>query len=168
MAVRFRTRFLHATIVDEVTDALRDLGRLTPPINFGVQPARIIDYQPDERGEQIAVNTVAITLGDGPEDVDEELGAAVGGLRSVTYPVYIDAYMSGQPISVAVIDDLRDHFTDLVLPLKDKIRGGVVDGVVVAFEEVRGPERPPASIGADQFKKFWRVQRMLAVIYFNT
>lgn len=166
--IRFRTRFLHATLVDDVKTALTDLGWVTPPINFGGTPAVVTDYSPDERGEDIKPGTIAVTLGDAPADEDEELGAAEGGLRSVSYPVYLDCYMAEQAISVAVCDDLVAHFTDRVLRVEDQINGGLIDGVTVVIEDVAGPRRPPASVGADSFRRHWRVVELTAVLYFNT
>jgi hypothetical protein len=168
VTLRFRTRFVHATLVDAVRGALTDLGWILEPINFGGNPVTIVDYQPDERGERVNPNTVAVTLGDAPPDDDEELGAAVGGLRSVVYPVYIDAYMAEQPISVAICDDIVMHFTDLAMGVEDKINGGTVPGVTLVIEDVAGPRRPPASVNADNFKRYWRVVELSAVLYFNT
>jgi hypothetical protein len=167
-APRFRSRFVHATIVDATKTALDQLGWLNAPINFDTAPIRVLDYQPDERGEKVNVNTVAVTLGDVPADADEELGAAVGGLRSASYPIWCDIYMQEQALSVAVADDLRDTFSDLALQLEDKIHGGFVSGVIIHVEDIIGPERPPSANTNDTFKKFWRVLHFSAVLYFNT
>ncbi len=168
MAVRFRTRFLHATIVDIVRENLLTLGWAADPVNFSTHPVRVIDYQPDDRAERVAVNTVAVTIGDVGNAVDEELGASHGGLRSQEYPIFIDVYMEEQALSVALIDDLRDVFTDAIFPLRDKIHGGDVPAAQVAVEEVIGPERPPAASSNDHFKRYWRILRLGVVLYYNT
>jgi hypothetical protein len=168
VSLRFRTRAVHATLVDEVKHSLESLGWITPPINFGLDPITVVDYQPDERGERIATNTVAITLGDVPVDEDEELGAAVGGLRSVDFPVFFDIYMAEQPLSIAVADDLVAYFTDNALAVKDVVNDTIADGVSLVIEDVAGPRRPPAAAAGEAFKKHWRVVELTAVLYFNT
>lgn len=172
MSLRFRTRSVHATLADDVRAALTELGWIvTAPggrVNFGVAPVTVVDYQPEERQEPVKVNTVAVTLGDAPADEDEELGASVGGLRSVTYPVYLDCYMNEQAIAVAICDDLVEHFTDLALEVTDVVTGGVADGVTLVIEDVAGPRRPPAASGGEAFRRNWRIVELSAVLYFNT
>lgn len=168
-ALRFRTRFLHATVFDYIRANLGDLGWTTGLINFDTDPVKVIDYQPDERGERINVNTVAVTMGDVPATVEEELGADEGGLVSIPYRVYLDVYMQETALTIALCDDLRDMFERLTLQLEDKINGGFVDGVLASVEDVVGPERPPSSSQSNEgFKRSWRVVYLDISLYFNS
>ena len=93
---------------------------------------------------------------------------AVGGLRSAPYQIFIDVYMAEQALSIAICDDVRDIFTDLTLPVINQITGNPQPFVMAEVEVVRGPERPPNTVGAEQFKRFWRIMRIDVSLYFNT
>ena len=167
--IRFRSRHLHATLVEHLRVQLDQRGWITPPINFDEDPATVLDYQPDERGVAINANTVAISLGDFEADEDEELGARFpGGLRSASYPVFIDVYMAKQALSVSICDDIRDIYQDLTVPLVDQLTGTQVPGAMIEIAAIIGPERPPAATGAENFRRYWRVMRMAADLYYNT
>ncbi len=166
--IRFRTRHLHATFVNDWRTQLDALGWITPPINFGTQPISVIDYLPDDRTELIKRNTVSITLGDYTADEDEEVGAAGGGLRSALYNVYIDCYMAEQALSIAVCDDVRDHYTDWTGPLIDQITGSPIFGTNIVVDSVYGPERPDGGGSAEAFKRYWRSMRIDAQLYFSS
>jgi hypothetical protein len=167
-SVRFRSRFLHATFVDEVKSKLVGLGWITPPVNFGTMPVQVIDYQPDERTEPIRTNTVAVSLADYTADEDEELGTRGGGLRSAPYSVYVDVFMAEQALSQAICDDIRDAFTDYSPPLVDQITGLVVPDTEIDIVQIVGPERPGASTGAESFRRYWRTMRLDATLYFSS
>jgi len=164
MAIRFRSRHLHATLAHLLRTELAALGWMNTPAVFGAAPVTVVDYQPDERGEPIARNTVAVTIGDVGQDEDEELG---GGLRSAWYPMFVDIYMQESALSIAMADDLRDILDDRVLPVVNQITGEPFEGVTVRVEEVIGPERPQANIGAEAFKKNWRIIRAGLRLYYN-
>lgn len=167
MATRHRSRHLHASLFAKLTDELTALGWVMPPIQFGTDPVTLVDYQPDERVERIEKNTVAVTLGESPTDVDEELGALVGGARSAFYPVFIDVYMREQALTTAICDDIRDIFEAQVFQMTDFITG--LDAPeTVEIEEVVGPERPAAQVGAEQFKRYWRIMRLGVRLYYQT
>lgn len=164
--IRFRSRHLHATVFDYVTLKLTELGWVTPPINFGTTPCTLIDYQPDERTEQIKPNTVAVSLADYANDEDEELGAAVGGVRSAPYQIYIDVYMQRQAEAQAICDDIRDIFTDEFLYLVDQISGEQTQNMI-EVENINGPEKISGA-SADQFKRYWRAMRLDLRLYFQS
>lgn len=166
--IRFRSRHLHATFYDDVRANMITLGWSTPPINFGTVPVTVTDFTPDERNTQVATNTVAVSLGDFGDDDDEELGAALGGLRGAIYNIYIDVYMAEQSLSLAICDDIRDMFVDRVLPLIDQITETPVPNTYIEIESILGPEKPSAQVGAEQFKKYWRTMRIDARLYYNT
>lgn len=168
--IRFRSRHLHATFYDYVQSQLVALNWITvnpgDPVNFGTESVTMIDYQPDERLEQIKQNTVAVSLGDYPSDEDEELGAAIGGVRSAPYEIYIDAYMAEQALSLAICDDIRDIFTDKFLHLVDQINMIETENLI-EVETIHGPERIPGT-AADQFKRHWRAMRLDVRLYFQS
>lgn len=167
-AIRFRSRHLHATLVKYVRIHLDTQGWITAPVNFDTQPCTVIDYQPEERNTLVQNNTVAVTLGDFSTDEDEEMGALGGGLRSAPYVVFVDVYMAEQALSVAICDDIRDMFLDLHLPLVNQLTGLAVPGTDIDIEFVDGPEKPPAAVGAEQFKKYWRIMRLHARLYYSS
>ncbi len=164
--IRFRSRHLHATFVQKIRTEFTTLGWITPPINFGTHPVTLIDYQPDERGSQINQNTVAVSLGDYGVDEEEELGAYNGGLMSALYPVFVDVYMAEQALSYAICDDIRDTFENISLDLVNQIDSTVVPNTRIEVEGVNGPDRPPAQVGAEQFKRYWRAMRIDARLYY--
>ena len=171
MAIRHRSRHLRATMHNRLFDHLTLLGWIPTrlpdssltPVNFGADPIVVLDYQPDERGEIITTNTVAVSIGDVINDVDEELGA---GLRSAWYPVFVDVYMATQALSDAVCDDVRDIFDNQVFPLVNQIDQTDTDEQI-EIDEVIGPDRPPAGGAADQFKRYWRVMRIGTRLYYR-
>lgn len=167
MAIRHRSRHLRATFYNKVRTNLDTLGWVTPPINFQADPITVIDYQPLERQEIITTNTVAVSIGDPLDDVDEELGAQVGGLRSAFYPVFVDVYMATQSQAEAVCDDLRDIFDMRQFYLVDQITG-LETNQLIEIEELMGPDHPAGGAALNQFKQFWRVIRIGARLYYNT
>ncbi len=164
-AIRFRSRHLHATIYNHVEARLTELGWVTPPINFGTGHVTFMDYQPDERMQQIQQNTVAVSLDDFDDNEEEELGARGGGLMSAPYSVFVDVYMAEQALSLAICDDIRDIFTDVTLPLINQIDQQPVPGQMIEVEAILGPSRPSQS-GAEQFRRNWREMRIDTLLYF--
>lgn len=166
MAIRFRSRHLRATVYNKVKADLTTLGWVTAPVNFDADPVRFIDYQPDERGEMITGNTVAVSIGDVANDEDAELGAILGGLRSAWYPIFIDVYMAEQSLSDAVCDDIRSIFDTKIFPLVNQVTS-VNSDEVIEIEEVLGPDRPPAAGSAEAFKRNWRIMRLGVRLYYT-
>jgi hypothetical protein len=165
--IRFRSRHLHASFVDYVRAGLDQRGWITPPVNFGARPVTLIDYQPDDRNTQIQHNTISVSLGDYDQDEDEELGAAMGGLRSALYQVFIDVYMQEQALSLAICDDVRDMFQDRFITLIDQITLAPVLNTTIEVDSVVGPDKPSAG-PADQFRKYWRTMRIDGRLFFQT
>lgn len=167
MALRHRSRHLHATIVNKVKADLTSLGWVDAPVNFNTSPVTFVDYQPDERQEAIRTNTVAVSLGDVTDDTDEELGALAGGTRSAHYPVFIDVYMAEQAIAQAICDDIRDIFDCAIFQLVNQITGTDANEQI-EIELVLGPDRPQGAASADPFKRNWRVMRLGVRLYYQT
>ncbi len=164
--IRFRSRHLHATVVALMRTELDALGWMSAPINFSTAPCVVLDYQPDERGTPIVTNTVSVTLANYSYDVDEELGAKGGGLRSAPYVLLVDVYMAEQALAIAITDDVRDIFTDAAFALVDQVTATDVPNTMIEVERVEGPEKPPAALGAEQFKKYWRVMQLNTRLYY--
>lgn len=166
--MRHRSRHLHATFLDLTISGLTTLGWITSPVIFGTTPVTIVDYQPDVRGVAIAPNTVAVTLGDAPADSDEELGGQSGGLRSGFYPIFFDAYMVEESLSLAMCDDIRQLFDLKIGQVVDHATGTPDPQVQYQVEEMFGPEEPASLGSAEQFKKNWRVMRAGVRVYYQT
>lgn len=176
MALRFRYRHVHATLHSHLRSELvalgwGDTGRsandpANATVNFGTTPATYLDLQPDEAGMQVAANTIAITLGDEPGNVDWEMGS---GLRLVAYPLYVDVYGQNQSVAQSIAADVRDLLDDKYLWVKDFIQRPPVDTdeqIELLHEDI-SITRPQASLGASDFKRYWRVVRAIARVYYQ-
>ncbi len=166
--LRHRSRHLRATLFNRTRDELDALGWITAPVNFGAAPTTVIDYQPEERGEIVVANTVAVSIGDVVNDQDEELGCAGGGLRSAFYPVFIDVFMEDQALSDAVCDDIRSIYDETIFPLVNQITGQPAVETI-EIEECLGPDRPVVGVGSiEAFKRSWRIMRLGARLYYQS
>jgi hypothetical protein len=176
MALRFRYRHVHATLYSFIREQLIELGwgdsslaandPSNASVNFGTVPATYHDIQPDEAGLQVVSNTVAVTLGDEPGVVDWEMG---NGLRLVEYPLFIDVYGANQSIAQSIASDARDLLDDRYLLVKDFIQRPPVetDEQIELLHEDLTVSRPQASLGASDFKRYWRVVRGVARVYYQ-
>lgn len=164
--LRHRQRYVHSTLVDVVRQGLTEFGWVNAPTIFSALPVTVLDYQPDDRGEAIAANTVVVSMGDEFADEPEELGA---GLQSASTPVFVDIYGEQQAIAVAIAGDVKMLLKDRYLPVRDWSQPGApaIPGMQIEMENTVGPERPQASIGAENFKRYWRVIKSTAVTYFQ-
>lgn len=166
MSLRFRTRHVHKTLADYIEAQMSALGWVLPPTNFDTTPMTFIEFQPDEAGKSVKANTVAITLGDEPSAVDEELG---DGLRVIKYPVFVDIYGENQSIAASIASDVKRILEDVYMPVRDftTTTSGVAsteyleldkDDVVI--------EKPPAAAGIADFKRYWRVVKTMAHVHY--
>lgn len=171
MTLRFRYRHVHATLYLYVRTRMTALGwgdaskpgsdPVNAAINFQVPPMTFKDFQPDEAGETIAPQTLVITLGGEPAREDMELGA---GLVQIPYAFYIDIYGYSQAAAQSVMSDLKDILEDIAIPIKDFTQAPPVDtdGVIEIFHEDIESARPDASVGAQDFKRYWRTLATIA------
>lgn len=163
MALRFRYRHVHATLFEYVRTQLIALDwgdaaqaanhPVNSAINFGAPPMTYINVQPDEGGLQIAPQTLAVTLGEEPPSEDQELGA---GITQVPYPLYVDVYGQNQAIASAVTSDLKEILEDVYIPVVDQVTGQPTDETIEIWHEDVTSGRPQASLGAQDFKRYWR------------
>jgi hypothetical protein len=160
------SRHVHATVLDLVSDYLELAGWVHDPVNFGTTPVTILDEPPDDRGAQIAPNTVAVSLGDVGDDI---LGQVGGGLWSRIYPIFVDIYGAERSIAVALADDVRAAFPEsgLRFPLIDQVDASEVAGASLGVERILGPERPAGAESADTFRRHWRVVRVQLDLEFS-
>jgi hypothetical protein len=156
---RHPSRHVHATAYNLVKTYLTSNGWVNSPVNFNATPVTIIDYQPDERGVQIAPNTVAISMGDVADDVLEELG---GGSYTRSYPIFADIYGELQSISEALGDDILQAF-----PLVDQATWADVSGAYLDVDRLLGPERPAGSASLDQITRYWRIMRIQLTLFYT-
>lgn len=165
MSLRFRYRMVHKTVADYVEAELADLGWVNDPVNFGTTPLTLVEFQPDEAGKVVAVNTVAITLGDEPPAEDEELG---DGIRSISFPVFVDIYGANQAIALSIASDVKTLFEDVAMPVTDfsTVVPGPSEEYLQFDKDDVEVERPTAALGATDFKRYWRVVKALAVVHY--
>lgn len=176
MGLRFRYRHVHATMYQHIRSQMVALGwgdsslpsgdPLNAAINFNVRPMTYRDFQPDESGQVIAPMTLAITFGDEPASEDLELGA---GLAEIAYEFFIDVWAEeSQAVATAVTSDLKDVLEDLVIPVKDfmQVPPAVTTELIEIDHDDVSSVRPSLSVGAQDFKKFWRTMTATARVHY--
>lgn len=163
---RFWVRHIHQTCATFVEEQLTALGWVDDPVNFGTLPVVFQEIDPEVIGENdLAPNTVSITLGEIPEEREEELGA---GWVSLSVPIFVDIYGAKHDISVSIADDVRRAFSHNAITLYDFTNDPPVPfgESYIDFENVIGPRRPPVAADAsDLLKRNWRVVKALAITY---
>ena len=157
--MRFRQRHLHQTCADHIRTGLTTLGWVNPPVNFATRPVTFIEIQPDEAGVRVNPNTVATTIGDEPEDLDEELGA---GLTSCDFTLFVDVYGIDQSVAVSIAGDVKDLLRNRQIPLLDYTASvtGDVTTAVIEFDTVV-IDRPAVSANGPD-KQHWRIVKAVA------
>lgn len=170
---RFLYRHVHRTISAYIEEKLTTLGwgkavpsGPQPSVNFGATPLTYQEIQPDENGQTVKSNTVAITPGDEQQD---ELGELGGGLWHVAIPFFFDVYGEDQSISKSIASDIKSLLTrGTVIPLYDWTTGTPVqaNGAYIEFEFVLGPERPPVAQTASDFRRYWQIVKCEAHTYY--
>lgn len=170
MTLRFRTRHTAKTLADHLEAELASMGWVDPPINFETVPITFLEYQPEDAGREILPNTVAITLGDESADEPLELGASSGGLWSVEYPVFVDIYGANASIATSIAGDVKTVLGDLVLAVKDFVAdplGVDTPELLYVDRETVSVERPPASVGSPDLRRYWRVVKGIVTVRFQ-
>lgn len=162
-ALRFRQRHVHQSCVDYLKESLDDLGWVTAPINFGTQAITFIEIQPEEAGVKVEPNTVAITIGDEPEDLEEELGA---GLMSCEYVLFVDVYGIDQSIAVSIAGDIKDLLRNKLIALRSytTVIAGTETADTIEFDSVVIDKPATAAAGPD--KRYWRIVKSIARLYY--
>lgn len=163
--MRHRWRHVHKTLADHIEAQLTALGWVVPPINFAAEPVTFIEVTPEvDKGVDVKNNTVAITLGDEPADQDEEMG---DGLKSTDFPLFVDVYGENATIARAICSDVKSILNDLYLHVIDFTSTPTqTDEYIEIDKSTVIHETPPASFGATDFRKHWRVVKAIATTYF--
>ena len=166
--LRFRSRHVHRTIAAFMEERLGLLGWTGDPVNFGTAPIIFKEVVPDENGAPIAANTVSISLGDIDEDALGQLG---GGLWETILPVFFDVYGASASVAQSIAEDIKEQVTrGVVLPVYNWNEVAVpvlVAGEYIEFENVIGPERPAGSAVSQDFRRFWRIVKAEAHVYYQ-
>lgn len=143
------------------------LGWVNQPVNFGATALRFQEFQPEQEGEAIMPNLLAISPGNENEDDLEQLG---GGLWSVELPMFFDVYTEKSSLSVSIASDVKDLLTrEKAIYLKDWTNPSspVTLGDIIYFEQVTGPQQPPSAAVSSDFRRHWRVVKCMAHCYYT-
>lgn len=188
MALRFHERHALQTILDMVQSELQGLGwgnaALDPSdpinsvINFGATPATYQKALPDILGKAAVVpNTVAVTFGSAGPDADYELGAyqkdeaGLYGLHVVEIPVFIDVFGEKAEIADSLAGDIKTLFARkhrwLTINDYTASQDGTPSDEQIEFDNVTGPEEPPAAGVGPDFRRNWRIVKAMACLEFN-
>ena len=165
MSLRFRQRHVHRTVSALIEAELTSLGWVTAPINFSTVPMTFLEFQPDEAGKQIAANTVAVTVGNEPAALDQELG---DGLRCIDLPLFVDVYGANQSIATAIASDIKRILEDRALRVQDYSAETPVDTSewIELDKDDLLIERPTPPAQATDFRRFWRVVKTVVRIFY--
>lgn len=163
--LRFRDRHLHKTIFEVVKAELTTKGWTGSSVPFGAGAVSFLDFQPDIEGEDIQPNLVSVSMGDPSVRTPVETG---DGLFSYTVPFFIDIYGEKRSISESIGSDVMDFLrtyrdTSQIKDYTDPLSPVDSDDTWFVDNE-QGPIQTTAAAEAQDFRKYWRVCRFLAVI----
>jgi hypothetical protein len=165
--LRFRSRHTHKTIAAYIEEKFGELGWVTAPINFGTDAVTFEEIAPDENGKAVKPNTVSIAIGDVAVDELYELG---GGLYHFAVPVFFDVYGVNASVAQSIADDIREQVTrEQIIPVYDwtLATAPVKTTSTIEFENVVGPEKPQVAAASADFKRYWRVVKAEAHVYYH-
>ncbi len=140
--LRHASRLIHQSVVDYAKDQLDALGWFGPDVPFGLPALTVIESRPfvgSNLDNKVEAGVVAITMGNEPEPVLEELG---GPLSAQDYAVYVDIFMAGESAALAVATDVRDAFLGRhassvrAIPVINQTTSTAVPDWMIRFEEV--------------------------------
>lgn len=149
--IRHRSRMVRQSVFEDLRRVLGELGWIgaTPMAMLGSNPLVLIDYFPEnfaERGEQIALNTLAIDAGRPSEPELYELG---GGMYQQEYQFNFAFFSASDGIALALFQDLTDRYKgfseDAYVPLFNYLQATpthVVDMEVDGFRFVKSVDQP--------------------------
>jgi hypothetical protein len=169
--IRSQDRMVYQSVVDLLRLQMTQLGwcSSTPPFGASV-PITFLEETPDPKLGAMAPNTVALTEGVQPDDVEGELGASYGGLWVIRHTFFIDVYGESVGVAKALSSDLRGILTGRLpgtsryLYLTDYSLNppSPAAGHMLRFEDVE-VDRPLGGTG----KLRWEVVKATAVHEYN-
>jgi hypothetical protein len=165
-ALRFRDRHVTKSIGQFIEDGLIQLGWVNSPVNFGATPFTFKEYAPEESGKDIAVNTLAVSVGDPGITEPHEMGQGIW-----TYPcdVFIDVYAESRELAKSLAGDMHDWiFQHPIIRVQDWTDplNPLPSDVTVEWEDLEGPLTPNVASSAVDIKKHWKVIRVTAHVYY--
>lgn len=164
--LRFRDRHVAKSIGEFMRQGLIELGWVNDPVNFGTTPFTFAEYQPEESGKDIVVNTVAVTEGDPGIVEPAEMG---DGLWTYVLPVFVDVYAENRELAKSVAGDMHSWiFKHPVIPVRDWTDPDhpVESDVTVEWENLEGPVTPAIASTATDIKRHWKVVKVEAHVYY--
>lgn len=170
--VRNQDRMVYQCVADLLEAQLGVLGwnDATPPFGATV-PITFLEETPDPKLTAMAPNTVAMSEGASPDDVEAELGAEYGGLWIIRHTFFVDIYGESIGVAKAIASDLRGVLTGRLpgtsrfLPLLDYSLDPplAAPGHSLHFEDVE-VDRPMGGAGG---KLRWEVVKATCVHEYN-
>jgi hypothetical protein len=172
--IRSQDRMVYQSVFAYVSAQLDTLSwnsTTVADLPFGATvPITLLEEQLDPKLAAMAPNTVAMSEGRQPDDVEGELGAACGGLWIIHHTLFIDVYGESIGVAKALSSDLRGILTGRLpgtsryLPLTDFSLNPPASaaGHMLHFEDVE-VDRPLGGAG----KLRWEVVKATCVHEYN-
>lgn len=179
MRVRGQERFVYEQVLAIIkVNLLTGLGwdgTALSHLPWGALTAlTFVDRPPDTKPGPVAPNTIAISEGAVPDEVDEEMGALGGGLWSQMHTIFVDIYGENAGVAKSIAGDVTAilrgvNFGSVSFPrywpLTDFTgqTSNPLPGHILRFESIQ-TEHP--AVGAPA-KTHWTVVKATCVHEFN-
>lgn len=159
--MRFRQRHVHESIVQYITNVLSTGGWMQPNGLLGAgMPITVLDYEPQQAGEIVPMQSVCISIGVTKPIQPYEMGT--GGLLEKEYPVFVDIYPVNESIGISIGEDIEDAIAENYIELFDFSGPSPVDtGNSMEIKDV--VIEPLTGQGALD-KRSWRVVKFTACL----
>lgn len=171
--LRHSSRHIHHSVADYVKAQMAALLWTTPgSVPFDAPVVRFttntaIPNNRTDLARAIEPGMVAITVGDEPDTVEEELG---GELVTLELPIFFDIFMDSDATALAVANDIRDVLkgrlagSKRVIPVVDQVTSTPVDGWVIEFTDVERA-RPEHNVLHWQIVKVTATTQFLEIVH---
>lgn len=167
MVMRFQYRNVHKSVCTFIEDYLTGVGWTSGSNDFS-SGNFVFKEEALDKGINITQNTLAISLGDIPEDQLGELGA---GFYTLELPAFFDIYSGDHSTSYSIGDDIRGALRyQPIVPIYDYGQDPPeLSTDYIEFDHVIGPNEPLAASAAvsTDFKRHWKVVKATARVYFT-
>jgi hypothetical protein len=171
--LRFSSRHIHHTVADYVKAQMAALSWTTAgsvPFDAPVLKFTTATAMPSNRTDLVKTiepGMVAITVGDEPDTIEEELG---GELVTLELPIFFDIFMDSDATALAVANDIRDILKGRIsgskrhLPVVDQITSAEVAGWTIELTDVERA-RPDHNVLHWQIVKVTATTTFLETLY---